>query len=98
MPELRALGGDVVLVDGDDPRTRVSTATDGAPIALGLEAVGGTALSRHLATVEPGATIITYAAVSGEPSVGSPQALIYGTRTVTGLWIIPGLRTQSSPS
>src|SRR6266403_5147665 len=39
--ELRAEGGDVVLVDGENLREEVRNATSGAPILLGLNAVGG---------------------------------------------------------
>src|SRR5438552_3650577 len=39
--ELRAEGGDVVLIDQENLRGEVKTATDGAPIRLGSNAVGG---------------------------------------------------------
>src|SRR5207244_4192664 len=39
--ELRAQGGDVVLVDGENLREEVKNATGGAPIRWGLNAVGG---------------------------------------------------------
>ena len=39
--ELRAEGGDVVLVDGENLREEVKTVVSGAPIRLGLNAVGG---------------------------------------------------------
>src|SRR3954470_23281812 len=39
--ELRALGGDVVVVDSENVRDEVTAATDRAPIRLALNAVGG---------------------------------------------------------
>src|SRR6266581_8325981 len=39
--ELRADGGDVVLIDSENLRDEVKNATGGAPIHLGLNAVGG---------------------------------------------------------
>ncbi len=39
--ELRSLGADVVLVDGENLRDEVADATDKAPIRLALNAVGG---------------------------------------------------------
>ena len=39
--ELRAEGGDVVLVDGENLRDEVKSATGGAPIRLGFNSVGG---------------------------------------------------------
>jgi trans-2-enoyl-CoA reductase len=47
--ELRAEGGDVVLVDGGNLREEVKHVTNSAPIRLGLNAVGGdSALPRKL--------------------------------------------------
>ena len=40
--EIKALGGDVVLVDGADLAKRVAAETGNAPIALGLDGVGDT--------------------------------------------------------
>src|SRR5205814_3946929 len=39
--ELRVQGGDVVLIDGEALRDNVKESTGGAPIRLGLNAVGG---------------------------------------------------------
>ena len=39
-------GGHVVLVDGEDLAERVSAATEGARIRLGIDAVGGAATGR----------------------------------------------------
>ena len=43
---VRESGGDVVLVDGDDLARQVAEATGGAKIALGIDAVGGSATGR----------------------------------------------------
>ncbi len=44
--ELKALGADVVVVDGDDLGQRVAKATGDAAIRLGVEALGGSATGR----------------------------------------------------
>ncbi|PYJ18732.1 MAG: alcohol dehydrogenase, partial [Verrucomicrobia bacterium] len=54
--ELRAEGGDVVLVDGENLRDEVKTATSGAPIRLGLNAVGGDSALRLANCLMPGST------------------------------------------
>ena len=41
MEQLKALGADVVLSDGDDLALRVQAATGNAPIPLGIDSVGG---------------------------------------------------------
>src|SRR5207249_4991545 len=62
--ELRAEGGDVVLVDGENLRKEVKNATDDAPIRLGLNAVGGDSALRLANTLAPGSTIVTFGAMS----------------------------------
>jgi NADPH:quinone reductase-like Zn-dependent oxidoreductase len=63
--ELRALGGDVVLIDGDDLGARVHAATDGAPLRLGIDAVAGSATQRIAECLAPGAPLVAYGALSG---------------------------------
>src|SRR6266702_3524882 len=54
--ELRAEGGDVVLVDGENLRDEVKNATNSAPIPLGLNAVGGDSALRLANCLAPGST------------------------------------------
>ena len=52
--ELRAEGGDIVLVDSENLREEVKSATGGAPIRLGLNAVGGESALRLANCLAPG--------------------------------------------
>ena len=52
--ELRAEGGDIVFVDGEDLRENVKSATGDAPIRLGLNAVGGDSALRLANCLAPG--------------------------------------------
>lgn len=90
--ELTAIGGDVVLVDGDDLASQVTAASGGAHIRLGLEAVGGASLAHLMGAVAAEGAIVTYAAVSGQPFAGSPQHLIYRSQTIHGFWVLPWLQ------
>ena len=65
--ELRGLGADAVLVDGPDLAARVRTATAGAPVRLGVDAVAGPATQRIAGCLAPGAPLVTYGAMSGRP-------------------------------
>ena len=65
--ELRADGGDVVLVDGENLRDEVKSVTGGAPIRLALNAVGGENALRVANTLAPEATMVTYGAMSLQP-------------------------------
>src|SRR5437588_5247610 len=52
--DLRAEGGDVVLVDDENLREEVKAAVSGAPIRLGLNAVGGYSALRLAHCLAPG--------------------------------------------
>lgn len=80
-------GGDVVLVDGPDLRRRINEATGGAPIAAGLEAVGGAAAHRLISCVADGGEVLVYAGPSGEPVHAAPNHLIFRDLTVRGFWL-----------
>lgn len=62
--ELRELGGEVVLVDGDDLADRVRRAVDGAPIRLGIDAVAGAATQRIAECLAADSPLISYGAMS----------------------------------
>ena len=65
--EIRALGGDVVLVDGPDLAARVRAATGGAPIKLGIDAVAGAATQRLAECLAPGSTVVSYGSMTNKP-------------------------------
>lgn len=67
VPELRELGADVALVDGPDLAARVADAIAGAPVRLGIDAVGGAATQRIAECLAPGSTVASYGSMSGAP-------------------------------
>lgn len=85
--ELTALGGDVVLVDGDDLHRRVAAATRNAAILLGADSIGGLAANRISSCLGPGATLAVYGAMSGEPTTIAPGTIIFNDLRVRGLWL-----------
>lgn len=84
---VRALGGDVVLVDGEDLAERVKAATSGAPIKLGIDAVAGSATRRLAACLTEGATLVNYGALSGEACAVSTRELVFRDITLKGFWL-----------
>ena len=64
--EIRELGGDVVLVDGEDLADRVAAAVGGAPVRLGIDAVAGAATQRIAECLAPGSTVASYGSMTGE--------------------------------
>jgi NADPH:quinone reductase-like Zn-dependent oxidoreductase len=88
VPELKALGGDVVLEDGDGLAERVREATGGAPVKLGIDAVGGSATLRLGDAVSAGGTVVHYGSMSGKAATLSPAALIFRNVTLRGFWLV----------
>jgi len=85
--ELRAEGGDVVLVDGDKLREEVKTATGGASIRLGLNSVGGDSALRLSNCLAPGGTLVSFGAMSLQPLKIPTGLLIFKDLRFRGIWI-----------
>jgi trans-2-enoyl-CoA reductase len=85
--ELRAEGGDIVLIDGESLRDDVKEATSGAPIRLGLNAVGGDSALRLANTLALGSTMVTYGAMSLQPLKIPNGLLIFKDLRFRGIWI-----------
>ena len=85
--ELRTEGGDIVVVDGENLRDEVKTATSGAQIRLGLNAVGGDSALRLANCLAPGSTMVTYGAMSLQPLKIPNGLLIFKDLRFRGIWI-----------
>ncbi len=85
--ELRTEGGDVVLVEGENLREEVKNATNGVPILLGLNAVGGESALRLANCLAPGSTIVTFGAMSLQPLKIPNGLLIFKDLRFRGIWI-----------
>ena len=84
---VKAQGGDVVLVDGDDLHQRVKAAIGTAPLKLGIDAVGGQGTNRIARCLTEGGTLVNYGSMSGEASVVSAQSFIFNDVTLRGFWL-----------
>jgi mitochondrial enoyl-[acyl-carrier protein] reductase / trans-2-enoyl-CoA reductase len=85
--DLRALGGDVVLLDGENVRDDVAAATERAPIRLALNAVGGNSAVRMAKTLAAEASVVTYGAMSLQPMCIPNGMLIFKNLRFTGFWV-----------
>jgi mitochondrial enoyl-[acyl-carrier protein] reductase / trans-2-enoyl-CoA reductase len=85
--ELRAEGGDAVMVDGEDLREEVKNTTGGAPIRLGLNAVGGESALRLANCLASGSTMVTFGAMSLQPLKIPNGLLIFKDLRFRGIWI-----------
>jgi trans-2-enoyl-CoA reductase len=85
--ELRAEGGDVVLVDGEKLRDEVRERTSGAKIRLGLNSVGGDSALRLANCLAPGGTMVTFGAMSLQPVKIPTGLFIFKDLRFRGIWI-----------
>jgi len=85
--ELRAEGGDTVLVDGENLREEVKSATGGASIRLGLNSVGGDSALRLANCLAPGGTLVSFGAMSLQPLKIPTGLLIFKDLRFRGIWI-----------
>jgi NADPH:quinone reductase-like Zn-dependent oxidoreductase len=85
--ELKPLGADLVMVDGDDLAARVGRETGDAPIRLGLEAIGGKATGRICDCVATDGAVVHYGSMTGENPVVSRNNFIYRGVRLTGFML-----------
>jgi NADPH:quinone reductase-like Zn-dependent oxidoreductase len=85
--ELKKLGAEVVVVDGEDLAAKVASATGEAPVRLGLEAIGGAATGRLAECLATDGTLVHYGSMSGQdPEVGRSHFIYRGVR-LTGFML-----------
>src|SRR6478672_5797923 len=95
--ELRAEGADVVLVDGDNLREEVKSATGGAAIRLGLNSVGGDSALRLANCLAPSGTLVSFGAMSLQPLKIPTGLLIFKDLRFRGIWINKWYDNATSP-
>lgn len=98
-PELIAplmdIGGDVVVVDGDDLADRVHDATGNAEIRLGIDAVAGSMVQRLGDCMSEGGVIVNYGLLSGENCQLSADHVVFKGLSLTGFWLAKVMRTMA---
>ena len=85
--EIKAIGGDVVLVDGPDLAKRVAADTGKAPIALAIDGVGDSATTNLLGCLAEKGVHVFYSTISGKPSVVPAAQLIFRDISMRGFWL-----------
>ncbi len=85
--ELKALGADVVLVEGDSLREQIREATGSAPIALALNCVGGESALRLSGALAASGTLVTYGAMGMQPLRIPNGMLIFKDLRFRGFWV-----------
>jgi NADPH:quinone reductase-like Zn-dependent oxidoreductase len=91
--QVRQLGADVVLVDGDDLADRAAAALDGASVRLLLEGTGDPAeVAKLVGLVEEKGTVVAFASATGQsPAIPLPD-LIYRGLSLRSFMILRWIR------
>jgi NADPH:quinone reductase-like Zn-dependent oxidoreductase len=91
---LKAIGADVVVVDGIDLADRVRAGTGGAAIPLAIDAVAGPA-TLHLADcLADDGIVVNYGLLSGRPCQIGPGQVVFRGITLTGFWLAKLMRAM----
>ena len=97
--ELKAIGGDVVVVDSPDVSKRIKEAVIPAELRLALDGVSGPATGVLASTLSPHGTLVSYAAMSEAPMSISPLDVIFKPITLRGFWLgHPESKAKSAPA
>jgi len=93
--ELKAIGSDVVLVDGPDLAKRVAAETGKAPIALAVDGVADTSTTNLLGCLADKGVHVFYSAISGKPLIAPAQPLIFRDISIRGFWLANWFKTAT---
>ena len=81
--EMKALGGDVVLVDGPDLAKRVAAETGTAPITLALDGVSDTSPMNLMNCLSESGVLVSYGGTSRKPMVVHPDTWLLASLLVS---------------
>ena len=90
--QVRQLGGDRVVHQGDDLQKDIERALDGRKLSLVLDTVGGTPVGELAKALKSGGSVVVYALQGGQFPAISPKDLIYRGLGLHGFWLINWIR------
>ncbi|HZR86590.1 MAG TPA: zinc-dependent alcohol dehydrogenase family protein [Bradyrhizobium sp.] len=93
--EIKALGGDIVLVDGPDLPKQVSTETGRARIGLALDMVADSSTLNLMNVLADSGVVVVYSAMSGKPLLGSAPLAIFRNLSIRGFWLFTWYKTAT---
>ncbi|MFT5889792.1 MAG: trans-2-enoyl-CoA reductase [Zhongshania sp.] len=92
---VKALGGDVVLVDGLKLAKQVAEIIGDNMPKLAIDAIGGPATDSLGACLASGGTLLNYGLMSGEPCHLSAKSLVFRDVTLKGFWLARWFRSAT---
>jgi NADPH:quinone reductase-like Zn-dependent oxidoreductase len=90
--QVRQMGGDRVVLHGDNLQKDIAEALGGKKLSLVLDTVGGTPVGELVRSLKTGGSIVVYALQSGQFPVISPRDFIYRGLSLHGFWLINWIR------
>jgi NADPH:quinone reductase-like Zn-dependent oxidoreductase len=93
--DVKAEGGEVVLVDGPDLHKRVKEIVGDGKVRLAIDAVGGAATDHIASCLSEGGAVINYGMMSGEPCQVSARNLVFRGITLQGFWLAKWFESAS---
>ena len=94
---VKAMGGDVVLVDSSSLAVRVGEVAGNTKIRLAIDAVGGKSTDNLAACLAEGGTLVNYGMMSGESCQVSPASFVFRDVTLRGFWLALWFRKATLP-
>jgi NADPH2:quinone reductase len=97
--ELRALGGDAVIVSSEGPiDEQVRQVTAGEGVRFAVDPVGGDTGTGVFRSLGANGRLLVYGSLSNEPVQIETRLMIAGKRVVEGFWLGHWMRERSIPS
>src|SRR5438094_30073 len=87
VPELQAVGGDLVIVDQSGAVDKIRATIGDARVPLGIDGVAGKAAATIAGVLSHSGTLVVYALMSGEPVTVAPLDLIAKRVVVKGFFL-----------
>jgi mitochondrial enoyl-[acyl-carrier protein] reductase / trans-2-enoyl-CoA reductase len=84
---LRALGGDIVITDGDDLAQRVRAEIGDAHMPLAIDAVAGSSTMNLAGALSEEGIVVNYGLLSGSPCQMAADQTVFKGITLTGFWL-----------
>jgi NADPH:quinone reductase-like Zn-dependent oxidoreductase len=94
--QVRQLGGDAVVMLGDDLETQLAQALGGQQLSLVLDTLGGTVVGSLAKFLRNKGVIVGYSSEYGHAPVIAPQDLFFRQLSYHGFWLIDWVRNGSA--
>src|ERR1700737_3457123 len=90
--QVRQLGGDRVVLQGDNLNKNIEEALDGKRLRLVLDTVGGTPVGELAKSLKTGGSIVVYSLQSGQFPALSPGDFVFRGLGLYGFWLLNWIR------